>query len=440
MLGIDHAVSFGLLTRVWQLLAGPVTLLLIASYLTPEVQGFYYTFGSLLAVQSFVEMGSGLVIVSVASHEWAHLRLNSAGRIEGAPDALSRLLNAGGLIFKWYAAGSVVFVVAMGLGGYLFFAQRAHAGIRWEAPWLVVVILTGVLLWSSCFNSVLEGCNQVATLNRFRLKQAVLSSLALWATLALGGGLWAAAVSAGVNVFRALYLLFVEYRRFFEPFFKPPFGPRIDWRVEMWPMQWRLALHGAVNYFTYSLFTPVIFHYHGAAAAGQIGMTWQIVGWLQAAAMTWIHTQVPQFGILVSQRNYVVLDQVWLRTSLVSLGALGAGSAITWLTIYGLNRLELPLSGRLLPLLPTGLLLVASTVAHITQCQAAYLRAHKREPLVTAGVVSSLAVGALVWGLGSRFGAPGAAAAYLLVTCLLTVPWITGVWARCRAAWHVASP
>jgi O-antigen/teichoic acid export membrane protein len=400
------------------------------------VQGFYYAFASLLALQSLVEMGFGLVVVSLASHEWAYLRLNSAGRIEGDPDALSRLLNAGGLIFKWHTVGSAVFVVGVGVGGHLFFRQHSNSGIRWEAPWLVLVILAGVLLWSSPFNSLLEGCNQLPALNRFRFKQALLSSLALWGTLALGGGLWAATVSTGMSVLRALYLLFVEYRRFFEPFLKPPLGSRIDWRTEMWPMQWRLALHGAVNYLTYSLFTPVIFQYQGAAAAGRIGMTLQIVGWLQAVAMTWIHARVPELGILVSQKNYVALDKVWLRSSLVSLGALGTGSALTWLIIYVLNLLELPLSQRLLPLLPTGLLLVASTVAHLTQCQAAYLRAHKREPLVTAGVVSSLAVGALVWVLGSEFGATGAATAYLLVMSLVSVPWITAIWFRCRDDWH----
>ncbi len=56
-LGIDRAVFYGILTRAWQFLAAPVTLLLIASRFSPEQQGFYYTMGSLLALQVFFELG-----------------------------------------------------------------------------------------------------------------------------------------------------------------------------------------------------------------------------------------------------------------------------------------------------------------------------------------------------------------------------------------------
>jgi len=72
----------------------------------------------------------------------------------------------------------------------------------------------------------------------------------------------------------------------------------------------------------------------------------------------------------------------------------------------------------------------------IIQCQAAYLRAHKKEPLVVSSVVSSVAIGCLVWGLGNRFGATGAATAYLFVISIFTLPWTTIIWFRSRAKWH----
>ena len=143
---VDLAIIFALLTRAWQLLAGPVTLLLIAYCFTPELQGFYYTFASLLALQSFVELGLHAVIINVTSHEWAHLELDPAGRIIGKPKVLSRLVSLGRLVFKWYALVSAIFIVGVSIIGYIFFSQEPHHGIQWQAPWLALVILTGLLL------------------------------------------------------------------------------------------------------------------------------------------------------------------------------------------------------------------------------------------------------------------------------------------------------
>lgn len=123
-LGIDKAIIFVLLARGWQVLAGPTSIVLIATHMTPNAQGFYYTFGSLLALQSFVELGFSLVILNVSSHEWAHLRLDDSGSIRGEPEALSRLISLGRLVFRWYAAASAIFILCVSVSGYVFFYKR----------------------------------------------------------------------------------------------------------------------------------------------------------------------------------------------------------------------------------------------------------------------------------------------------------------------------
>lgn len=69
-LGLSRAVIFSVLLKSWQAGAGLLGLFLISIYFPPEVQGYYYTFASLVALQSFVELGLYLVIVNSASHEW----------------------------------------------------------------------------------------------------------------------------------------------------------------------------------------------------------------------------------------------------------------------------------------------------------------------------------------------------------------------------------
>jgi O-antigen/teichoic acid export membrane protein len=434
---VDRAVAFAILVKVWSLFAGPVTLYLISIYLSPEIQGFYYTFLSLIALQSFVELGFYIVITQFASHEWASLELDHDRRIRGDPPALSRLIGLGRLVFKWYAGASAIFVLLVGTGGYVFLAQSSDPGIIWVQPWFVLVLLSGLQLWMLPFISLLEGCNQVKTINCFRLIQGVVSACALWLTMYLGMGLWMVIVSSTMVLVLSLFLLLVYYRNFFEPFFNFTGSNSIHWREEIWPMQWRLAIAGLLNYFTCSLYTPVIFHYHGSAAAGRMGMTWHLLVALSSLAMAWVATKVPRYGILISQKKFVELDRLFFRASSVSLIVIGSGALILWILIYGLNQAHYPIAERLLEPLPVGLFCIGIVLGQVSQCQSAYLRAHKKEPFLILNIIYSLTNGLMVWGFGKQWGALGASIGYLAAMSLICIPMGTVIWYRCRLKWHL---
>lgn len=433
---VDRAVFFGVMASSLQLISAPITLLLIARYVTPETQGFYYTFGSLLALQTYFELGLSVVVLNSASHEWAGLRLDDNGRMVGDPDALSRLVSLGRFIFRWYAIASLVFVLGVGIAGYVFFSQDSHPGIPWRSPWFALVVLSGLLLLALPFNALLEGCNQVATIQKFRLSQIFFRNLALWLTLVFGGGLWALVAAAGISVLRDLYLLGVQYRRFFQSFFTPVSNMVLNWKTEIWPMQWRLALGGIVSFFLFQAFNPVMFHYHGPVAAGRMGMTLAVVTAFQSLPSQWLAPKVPRFGMLIARRDYANLDCLWLRTTRAVFFVSCLGALAAWLGVWGLNALKVPIADRLLSPLPLGLFLLGSIFLSIGYCETTYLRAHKREPLMVLSIVTSLLMGGLVWWLGSQYGAMGAAVAYLIVIGAVSLPWETVILLRCRATWH----
>ncbi len=79
------------LARGWASLAGLVTVALIARFLSPAEQGYYYTFGSLIALQIVFELGFSFVILQMASHERAHLTLSPRRSISGDAVAHARL-------------------------------------------------------------------------------------------------------------------------------------------------------------------------------------------------------------------------------------------------------------------------------------------------------------------------------------------------------------
>src|SRR5688572_27314580 len=97
-----QALVFGFTWRSWQLLATPITLFLIAHYFDAQLQGYYYTFASLLAIQSFFELGFSIVILNCAAHEWVDLSRGADGAICGDERAKERLVSLGRLAFVWY--------------------------------------------------------------------------------------------------------------------------------------------------------------------------------------------------------------------------------------------------------------------------------------------------------------------------------------------------
>lgn len=434
--GFDQAVTFALLTRAWQAAAGVVTLLLVAIYFKPESQGYFYAFSSLLALQVFVELGLYLVVVSLTSHEWSKLSIDVDGDVVGDASALSRLASLAGFVAKWYTCVSLLFVLGVGVAGYFFLSQTPTAGMDWRLPWWSAVALAAIQLWLTPILSLLEGCNQVAALNRFRFVQTMAESLTMWLLLWAGAGLWVVAGLLAVKVATTIFFLISKYQRFFRSLFAAAGQERIRWREEVWPMQWRLAAQGSVNYFVYSLYTPVMFHYHGPTVAGQMGMTLQVASVVQLLALAWVQTKVPLFGMLVAKRDFAELDRVWWRASKLSFSFTIVGSLLIWLAFLILGELDAELAKRMLGPLPTALFLVAYGLSQIVSYHAAYLRAHAREPFAVLGVTTGLLIGGSVFLFGSRYGPIGAAGAYAMVMGFLVVPMSTFIWIRRRAEWQ----
>lgn len=436
-LGVDKSVGYLLAARIVQIGFYVILMMLIARYFTAKEQGYYYTFLSLLALQVFVDLGLAIVIVNSASHEWAFLHTDKELRISGDRKALSRLVSLGRTAFKWYGIAMLLFVPAVGIAGWIFFSQDTASSVDWRHPWSVLVVLAGLMIGMTPFNAILEGCNQIEKVNRTKLEQVMLESLAVCLGAVLGAGLWCAAISVAVRFARSIYLWFIEYRNFFIPFWRAAVDAKVDWAREIWPMQWRLGVSALVTYFLNSLYNPVMFHYQGAEVAGQTGMTLQMLTGLSVIAMSWITTKVPSFGALVAKKRYAELDDLWRRVSLISLGMIFGGAVVFWLTVCLIKSTDFAIAHRILDPLPTAVFLAATIIAQFVQCLVSYLRAHRREPIMMASVSICLGTGFLVWLWGSRWGPLGAAIGYLTIISLGAI-WIWEIWKRCRREWHAA--
>jgi O-antigen/teichoic acid export membrane protein len=438
---VNRGVLYSLLTHGWSALAGPVSMLVIAYWLSAEEQGFYYTFSSVLAMQIFVELGLATVIVQVASHEWAFLQHDKNGKISGEPRALSRLASLMRFALRWYFVSGLFIMLGLNVGGYFFFMAKPHPEIAWQMPWFALCCVAGLALMMSPFFSIIEGCNQIASIYSFRFVQGVVSTMVVIVSMLLGYGLYALAISALVRFASGVVFIGWKQYDFICQLLTTKVTERINWLKEVWPFQWRIGVSWMSGYFIFSIFTPVMFYYHGAKVAGQMGMTWSIVSMIEVVSYAWINTRMPQFGILIAKQQYEELDSLFGRLFLITVGIAAACALIAWLLIYSVHALNLRIADRLLPILPVTLFLMHRVFNVMLSDMAFYLRAHKKEPMMIPSVISALLAGVSTWLLGASYGPTGAAAGFLALVIVWGLPSCYVVFAHCRKKWHVkASP
>ena len=428
---IDESIVYSVLYRVWGLSSGLITLLLLTLFFTPTIQGYYYIFLSFIALQVVLELGLYTVIINVASHEWSKLSLDRFGQITGSETSLSRLIDLGRGVTRWYGIVVFIFVPSAGLIG-ISILPPDDVGV-WYWPWLMLVFFAGLHLMALPILSLLEGCGQVLHINKYRLYIGITSSLGLWASMVLGYDLWSMVVSAVMVLILDVYIIFFRYRSFFKPFWRSKPRSKVNWMTEVWPMQWRLGLQSLSGYFVLQFMTPVIFNAYGAIEAGRVGMTMQIIFAIQTVGHAWLQTKLPMFGDFVAKRNFTQLNLVWSKYAGLSVGVVAILGTGLIFAVYFASKMEWALMDRVMQVEYFIILVFAQILAQVIQCQASYIRAFKKEYFVLPGFIGGLLAGIFIWFGVSIFGIRGGIYGYACAILIMML-WTTLIFTSNRHA------
>lgn len=438
VVGLDRAIGFTVLARFWASLAGLVTITLIARFLTPAEQGYYYTFGSLVALQIVFELGFSFVILQMASHERAHLTITPGQTVEGDPVAHARLASVLQKSVRWYSAAAILLAGFLILAGSHFFAayQQGEGEVHWKAAWVVTALAAAVTFQLDPLLSFMEGCGFVSNVARVRFQQAAVGSMLAWTALVSRHGLFAPAMVISGNATVSIAWLF-KYRRLLFGLLRHDSGAhRVRWMSEVWPFQWRIAISWLCGYFIFQLFNPVLFAFRGAVAAGQMGMSLSLANALQAMAISWLNTKAAPFGTMVARKEYGQMDRVFFPALAQAVSVCLAGTLVIVAGAFCLNAMHLRFAQRLLsPACLAGLLLAAALNVAIFG-EALYLRAHKQEKFLLNSIIGAVFVSVSTYFLGKNYGAPGIVIGNLAIAVFVGMPLGTYVFVKYRRAWH----
>jgi O-antigen/teichoic acid export membrane protein len=431
---LERATLYAMANRLWGSAGGLLTAALVAWFFTPELQGYYFTFLSLLTLQTFFELGFGELLQQFVSHEWAKTTSSDPAERERSFGRLASLFR---FSLRWYGTVALLLGAGLGAAGSIYFRWFSKAdAISWELAWWAAVAATAVAVALLPLFSLLEGANRVERVYGVRLAQGLASRAAGFLAIGLGFGLFTVAITRWVSFAVGIAGVGREALGIATRLFRAPGGAdAVSYRGELWPLQWKFALSWLSGYLLYSLFTPILFAFHGPELAGRMGMTVAAGSAISSAAFAVLSTKVPRLAILAAEKDYPAMDALFRRATLTSilLSAFGAALFLALLTLTG--GLELEIASRFLPPIESSLFLAALVLQQARFAMGSYLRAHKAEPFVLLSLVEGLVAVPLLTLLGKDFGSPGMILGFFGLTTLTLVPAFR-IFAACRRSWH----
>ena len=375
-LQLDAAVIYSSLSKILSGFGGFLTVYLIAKKLTLVEQGYYYTFISVLYIQVFFELGLNSIITQFVAHEKAHLDWKGKDDLVGKEFHLSRLASVLRLCVKYYS------YLAIGL---------------------LIVLMKEV-----CF---------------IRFIQQTVSLLILWVGLIGGMKLYVGGCSSLAGGVAILIFVSYRYRILFLNIYRKVTIHFINYKKEIFPFQWKVAVGWLSSSLVFQFFNPILFATIGSAAAGQLGMTLSVINGVSSVSMNWIYTKVPNLSKLVSLRDFKELDKSFSKILAVLVLLSCMGFIIVALCLIQFNILHI--ASKLLPMSLFLIMSLSSVFTQITSCWAIYFRCFKKEPFLRVSLINLAVVFLIVFPCTLYYRLSGLVLSYSLAALVgLILGWL----------------
>ena len=442
-IGMDKSIAYSSGSRILSGVTGVLSIFFISSFLSGVEQGFYFTFGSILALQVFFELGLTGIMTQFVAHEVSHLSLSDEFNYEGDEYYKSRLASLIHFCVKWYFFLSVIAFVFLLVVGFIYFSHYGNTkyNVSWQIPWLLICIGTALKLFQSPFNSIYMGLGKVKEMSKIGFYQQLIIPCTTWVGLVCGLKLYVMGIGYLLSVVVWQYFVNISnLDKIVINLWRTQIREKVDYIKEIFPYQWRIALSWVSGYFIFQLFNPVLFATEGAVIAGQMGMTLQALNAIQGFSMSWLGTKIPLYSNLIALKDYVTLDNVFNKTLKQMTTVCLALLVLFFVVIWGLNVTqiqfgEIVLAERFLGYTPLLMLMITVYLQQYVSSWATYLRCHKQEPFLANSVVAAVLCSCSTLILGNYFGLYGIVMGYTIISLSL-FPWGYWIYKTKKAEWH----
>lgn len=381
-------VKATLMNQIYRVFAGPVLLLFIPIYLNTIEQGYWYTFTSLAALAVFADLGFTNIILQFAAHEFAFLRFNENGTINGDAEHLGKLSSFFLFSLKWLVKIVMIVFPIIIFGGYCFLSSK-NEHINWEGAWIIYSVSSAFTFVNSIILSFFEGCNSVRKVQSIRLILAICNSLCSIFSLYIGLNLYALALSLLLSSIVGQYLIFNNFRIVISQLLNCAKEYYYDWKPQFIALIWRYAISWCSGYLILQTYTPIAFHFYGPEFAGKVGISMAMWTAGFSISTSWLTAVTPRMNMLIAERKWKELDVVFGKSVRKAMFTMVCGG-VAFLLVDFIFQNDIKLLKRIVSIDGMIILFLCWLKQLYVNSVAIYLRSHKKEPMVKLSVVSAI--------------------------------------------------
>ena len=440
-LGFDKAILYSSSSSLVSILGNLLTLGLIVKVLTPIEQGYFFTFGSLISVQIFFELGLNGIIVQFIAHESANVITDGKSLI-GNNNSISRISSLFKFSLKWYLFFSILLFFTLIFWGKYFFSNfsNIHDSVNWQFPWLLISFSTFLSLIITPFSAFLIGIGEINLALRSQMFQQFIKVLTLILLLFFKFNLYAIGISTILSILPLVYLYFFKRRSYFIFLKNYTIVEKISYNNEILPLQWKIALSWISGYFIFQLFNPILFAREGAIMAGKMGITLSILNAISSISLVWVSTKSQIFSNYIAKKKFKELDVLFNKSILQATFVMVCLFTIFFLIFHCISISDIHIFGKSLSnrFLPNSAILIMSFTILFNlwiSAIAIYLRSHKKEPFLILSITSAILCSISITIFGKIFGLYGMIISYLIVTIIITI-FAYNIFLRKKNIWH----
>lgn len=440
-IGFDKAIIYSSSSSLISILGNLFTLGLIVKALTPIEQGYFFTFGSLISIQIFFELGLNGIIVQFIAHESANVIMDGYN-LKGNNNSISRISSLFKFSFKWYLIFSFLLFFTLILWGKYFFSNFSNINdsVNWEYPWILIAFSTFLTLIITPFSAFLIGVGEINLAMRSQMFQQFIKVSTLIFLLYFKFNLYSIGISTILSIIPLFYLFFYKRRAYFLFLKNYNVIEKINYKNEILPLQWKIALSWISGYFIFQLFNPILFAREGAVMAGKMGLTLSVLNSISSISLVWVSTKTQIFSNYIAKNNFKELDILFKTSILQATFVMICLLSIFLISLQYISISDTYIFGKSLNkrFLPNGAILIMSLSLLLNlwiSAIAIYLRSHKKEPFLILSIFSAILCSLSIIFFGKTYGLYGMTITYLIVTIVITI-FAYNIFKRKKSIWH----
>jgi O-antigen/teichoic acid export membrane protein len=421
---------------MWRLVSGPVVLLLIPLFLTPIQQGYWYLFISLSALSILADLGLTNIILQFSAHEFAFLNFTSDGLLEGEEIHLKRLGSFFRFTIKWISTICLIVFPIIYIVGIYFFS-RDQVLETYLLPWTLYAAGSVINFFNNSILSFIEGLNKIETVQKIRLRVAIIYTATIAIILVMGGNIYALAFGLLLSAASIFLSVFGIFKKLLKQILKESKGFIYSWKKEVLPLFTRYAVSGIFGYILFQIYTPLMHYFHGPVYSGKVGITLALVMAVFNMSNIWMYTIIPKMNILISKKLWSELDTIFIKRLLFSIGTyIVITLGIFLFVAFFKNIWVIPrVIDRFLPGIPFIIVFASYFIQIMLNAWGLYLRGHKKEPYVYMFVVCAICAVVSTYLIGLYLSPLWFLTGFFFV-CILQLPFGYIIYKKNKILWH----